>query len=125
MTKLFRSFLIFFLFLKLQVTVLQHWQNHPPSSTVGHQKQRVIEQTPIWCHHCPGWSQCFLKHPDRSAKKDTESQAINKWIVVSTQTTALFRATNFFQKESKLLFYQLTKLYSYELQPPSPWFILH
>ena len=26
---------------------------------------------------------------------------------VSTQTTALFRATNFFQKESKLLFYQL------------------
>jgi hypothetical protein len=33
-----------------------------------------------------------------------------------------FRATNFFQKESKLLFYQLIKVYSYE--PPSPWFIL-
>jgi hypothetical protein len=83
----------------------------------------IFEQTPVWCHHCPGW--CFLKHPGRSAKKDTESQAINKWIVVSTQTTALFRATNFFQKEFKLLFYQLTKLYSYEPQPPSPWFILH
>jgi hypothetical protein len=67
--------------------------------------------TPLFlCHHCPGWY--FLKHPGRSAKKDTESQAINKWIVVSTQTTALFRATIFFQKESKLLFYQLTKLYS-------------
>ena len=35
---------------------------------------------------------------------------------VSTQTTALFRATNFFQKESHLLFYQLIKVYSYE--PP-------
>jgi hypothetical protein len=31
--------------------------------------------------------------------------------------TALFRATNFFQKESHLLFYQLIKVYSYEPHP--------
>ena len=43
---------------------------------------------------------------------------------VSKQATALFRATIFFQTESKLLFYQLTKVYSYEPQPPSHWFIL-
>ena len=68
---------------------------------------------------------CFAKHPGRSpAKKDRKPSNKQVDCTVSTQATALFRATIFFQKESKLLFYQLTKVYSYEHQPPSHWFIL-
>jgi hypothetical protein len=74
----------------------------------------IVEQTPVWCHHCPGW--CFAKHPGRSpAKKDNESQAIKKWIVQCLHKQRPFSGPPiFFQKESKLLFYQLIKVYSYE-----------
>ena len=57
-------------------------------------------------------------------KKDRKPSNKQVDCTVSTQTTALFRTTNSFQKESKLLFYQLTKVYSYEPQPHSHWFIL-
>jgi hypothetical protein len=65
---------------------------------------------------------CQTSRPFSCQKRHRKPSNKKVDCTVSTQTTALFRATNFFQKESKLLFYQLIKVYSYE--PPSPWFIL-
>ena len=68
----------------------------------GHQKRRRIEQTSVRCYHRT--RRCSAKHPGCSpAQKDTESSQVKSGSRRTPQTTALFRATNIFQKESNLV----------------------
>jgi hypothetical protein len=64
-----------------------------------------------------GW--CFAKHPGRSpAKKDRKPSNKQVDCTVSTQTTTLFRATNFFQKSLNCYFINWPKYTAMNPNPP-------